>query len=110
MLAIRCGHYLQFIRACESFGTEHPSTGERSVARVPPEMCSQVRCFAISFVTAGNVAYMLPLLEDSITATGGFSSVVTSLATVGARARHAVGKRGLLASCNTQRRGVILSK
>ena len=50
---------LKFVRSREAFATEEPRADKGTLASVPSQMGSQVRCFAVDFVAARYVADVL---------------------------------------------------
>ena len=53
---------LQLVGAGEGLAAEEPLAAERPLAGVPPQMRLQVRCLAVHFTAAGNVANVLLFL------------------------------------------------
>lgn len=59
---------LQFIGACKSLAAKYPVTYKGSLACVPPQMSTEMRCFSVDFVTAWHVAdvLFLPVVSTCI--------------------------------------------
>lgn len=58
---MRPGVSLQLVAACEALPAEHPVADERPLPRVQPHVSSKQRRLPEGFLTAGDVADVLPL-------------------------------------------------
>ena len=71
---------LEFVRTSEPLSAEEPIAYEWTFAGMPSQMCPQVRCFSVHFITAGNMTNVLFLL--------GLAVASLSVATVWTSARN----------------------
>ena len=57
---------LQLVGSGEPLAAEEPVASERPLTAVPAKVGAQVACFAVDFVTAGDVAYVLLLARFAV--------------------------------------------